>query len=144
MGMKLAGAFVLVCLAFAGPLVSATPESAIKAVLESQVAAWNQGNLMQFVAPYAQHCTLVSSTISETTREQVLEHYQHKYPSTGAMGRLAFSELNVHSIEAHVAIVTGRWRLARDAHSGGPVGGVFSLVFELVGGSWQIALDHTS
>ncbi len=108
------------------------------------MAAWNRGDLKQFVSSYASHCTLVGRTITETTREQVLEHYRQKYPSPGARGKLAFSSLVVHRIDARVATVTGHWHLTRDAALGGSVGGVFSLVFEFLDGSWQIALDHTS
>ena len=50
----------------------------------------------------------------------------------------------VHQVDERVAIVAGHWHIDRDAASGGPVGGVFSLVFELLDGNWQIVLDHTS
>jgi uncharacterized protein (TIGR02246 family) len=144
--MRLVRAFVFGFVLLSKPFVStgATPEDAIKNVLEQQVAAWNRGDLGQFVSSYANHCTLVGSTISETTRQQVLAHYQEKYPTPAARGKLAFSGMAVHAIDARVATVTGHWHLDREAASGGPVGGVFSLVFELLDGSWQIALDHTS
>ncbi len=122
----------------------ATPDEKIRRVLDQQVAAWNRGDLESFVAGYTEHCTIVGSTISETTRAQVLSHYREKYPSAGARGKLAFSGLSVRHPATNVAIVTGHWHLDRAAVSGGPVGGVFSLVFELIDGSWRITLDHTS
>ena len=133
-------------LVFAGLFVTtaATPEQAIEQVLEQQVAAWNRGDLKEFVSFYAEHCTLVGNAISESTREQVLEHYQQKYPSSQARGKLAFSGLTIQRVDARVSTVTGHWHLERDAADGGPAGGVFSLVFELVQGKWQIYLDHTS
>jgi len=144
--MRLLRAFSLALLLLAPVLLStgATPQAAIENVLDQQVQAWNRGDLKQFVSSYAQHCTLVGSTISETTREQVLAHYQQKYPSPGARGKLAFSGMTVHQVDPQVATATGHWHLDRQAASGGSVGGVFSLVFELLDGSWQIALDHTS
>ena len=144
--MKLPSVLLLTCLFLSGPFVDAAakPEDAIQNVLDQQVAAWNRGDLKQFVSFYASRCTLIGRTVAETTREQVLEHYQQKYPSPGARGKLAFSSLVVHRIDSRVATVTGHWHLTREAASGGSVGGVFSLVFELLGGSWQIALDHTS
>lgn len=140
------GAFVLGCLWVFGLFATAqaTPEAAIQNVLEQQVIAWNHGDLKQFVSSYSQHCTIIGSTISETTRDQVLAHYQEKYPSPGARGKLAFSRLAVHLVDPRVAVVTGRWHLEREAAAGGNVGGVFSLVLELLDGRWQIALDHTS
>jgi hypothetical protein len=129
--MRLAGTFFIGFLLLSGLSVStaATPEKVIQNVLQQQVEAWNR---------------LVGSTISETTREQVLAHYQQKYPSPGARGRLAFSGLAVHRLDARIATVTGHWHLDREAAFGGAVGGVFSFVFELIDGSWRIALDHTS
>jgi hypothetical protein len=139
------------CLSFSRLLASAAPapedkigEITIGKILEQQAAAWNRGDLKEFVASYAQHCTLIGATIRETTREQVLAHYREKYPSRGAMGKLMFSGIAVHAVDARVATATGHWRLERDVASGGPVGGVFSLVFEFVDGKWQIVMDHTS
>ena len=144
--MRLASTFFICLLLLSGPSVStaATPEEVIQDVLWQQVEAWNRGDLRQFVSSYADHCTLVGSMISETTREQVLAHYQGKYPSPGARGKLAISGLAVHRLDGRVATVTGHWHLDREPAFGGAVGGVFSLVFELIDGSWRIALDHTS
>lgn len=121
-----------------------TPEESIRNILQQQETAWNEGDLDAFVSSYAEHCTLVGSTITPTTRAQVLAHYQQKYPSRGAMGKLAFSDITVIPMDERVAIVTGRWHLDRKKASGGPVGGVYSLVFQSIDGSWQIVLDHTS
>ena len=144
--MRCVGVFILGCLLFSVPFIAtgSTPEAAIQKVLEQQVLAWNRGDLTEFVASYAGQCTLVGSTISETTRAQVLAHYQQKYPSSSTRGKLAFSGLTVHSLDARVATVTGNWHFDREASSGGPVGGVFSLVFESLNGHWEIVLDHTS
>jgi uncharacterized protein (TIGR02246 family) len=144
--MKAAGAYVLCSLLFAVPILraSAPAEDAIQSVLTRQVAAWNRGDLPEFVSFYAQRCTLVGASVSDTTRQQVLEHYVQKYPSPAARGKLAFSALAVHQLDSHVAVVTGSWRLDRPVTSGGSVGGVFSLVFQLLDNHWQIILDHTS
>ncbi len=125
-------------------LNAAPAKAAIEAMLNRQAEAWNRGDLNAFVADYAARCTLVGSEITETTRARVLAHYKEKYPSRAAMGNLAFSDLAVHLLKADIAIVTAHWHLDRDTKSGGPVGGVFSLVCQLSGGAWQIVLDHTS
>ena len=138
------GSVFLILLWASSLLPGAAFDDAIKRVLTDQVSAWNRGDLKEFVSSYADHCTLVGTTIAETTRAQVLEHYQQKYPSAGARGKLTFSDLKVHQVDGQTAIVTGRFHLDRDKASGGPAGGVFSLVFELIGSKWQIILDHTS
>lgn len=51
---------LLLAIPFAGR--GATPD-AIRNILEQQVAAWNRGDLDEFVASYAPHCTLVGRTI---------------------------------------------------------------------------------
>ena len=143
--MRFASLVVLFCFVLTGRAsAGATPEESIRKVLDEQAAAWNRGDLREFAASYREHCTLVGATINETSRDEVLAHYQQKYPSRGAMGKLAFSGITVHPVDARVATATGHWRLDRDAASGGPVGGLFSLVFEFLHNSWQIVLDHTS
>lgn len=134
-------ALVMVCLPFV--LNAQTPVATIEGILNQQAIAWNRGDLEQFVNPYADRCTLVGSQISEVTHAQVLAHYRTKYASRAAMGKLAFSDLTVTPIGERVATVTGHWHLDRSTASGGSVGGVFSLVFELDNGMWKIVLDHT-
>jgi ketosteroid isomerase-like protein len=119
-------------------------KTAIETMLNRQADAWNRGDLAEFVSFYAPLCTLVGTEITETTRSQVLAHYREKYPSRGAMGKLTFSDVSIHLLNKDAATVTAHWHLDRDAKSGGPAGGVFSLVCQLSGHGWQIVLDHTS
>lgn len=144
--MRFATWLVLGCLCFPRSSLNARagPEDNIRKILDQQAAAWNRGDLNEFVAAYAPHCTLIGATIAETTRDGVLAHYRQKYPTAGAMGKLTFSGITVHLVDRRVATATGHWRLDRDATSGGPVGGVFSVVVELLNGHWQVVLDHTS
>lgn len=129
----------------ANATVDAKPaKTAIETMLNRQADAWNRGDLSNFVSYYAPLCTLVGTEITETTRSHVLAHYKEKYPSRGVMGKLTFSDVSIHLLTKDVATVTARWHLDRDANSGGPVGGVFSLVCQLAGRNWQIVLDHTS
>lgn len=119
------------------------PEPAIRKVLSTQVDAWNRGDLTAFVQGYAQDCVFVGSPMV-TGRSAVLARYQLRYGSKEAMGRLSFSELEVRLIDSRVAIVLGRFALERSTEGGGPAKGIFSLVFHLNGGHWEIVLDHTS
>jgi uncharacterized protein (TIGR02246 family) len=121
-----------------------TPSTPIRNILDQQSAAWNRGDLAQFVLSYAEQCTLVGKQITEVTRAQVLAHYREKYPNSAAMGTLRFSKITVKPLDQQVAVVTGQWHLDRGAPAGGTTGGVFSLVLELRSGEWKIVLDHTS
>ena len=118
-------------------------DSGIRAALNTQVEAWNRGDITAFVSSYAEDCTFVGKTILQG-RDHLLARYRKAYPTSDAMGKLTFSNLKVRPLDGKVAVVTGEWHLDRAASGGGPVGGVFSLVWELRSGEWRIVLDHTS
>jgi uncharacterized protein (TIGR02246 family) len=124
-------------------LTAATTESSIKAVLTTQVDAWNRGDLSTFVTTYAQDCLFVGKQVVRG-RPAVLARYQKTYSNPAAMGKLEFTDLEVHEVDPQVALVIGHFHLARTAEGGGDAQGVFSLVLHRIGGKWQIVLDHTS
>jgi ketosteroid isomerase-like protein len=71
----------------------------------------------------------------------LLERYRATYGKDAELGRLDFSELEVHALGHDAAWVLGRWRLARSADT---LGGVFTLVLRRIDGGWKIVHDHTS
>ena len=142
--MKLLGVCGIACVLLVSPSRGETPQEAVRNVLTEQAAAWNRGDLPQFVDSYAEHCTLVGKQVATLTRVEVLAHYREKYPSRAAMGTLTFSNVIADFLDERVATVTGYWHLDRERGAGGAVGGVFSLVLRLDGGKWEILLDHTS
>lgn len=124
-------------------LLALNSESQIKAVLDTQVEAWNRGDLPTFVTTYADDCTFVGKKVTEGSA-QLLLHYQKAYPTRAAMGHLTFSEMAIHVLNKDVATVTATWHLDRSEAAGGPTGGIFSLVLQRKKGLWKIALDHTA
>src|SRR4029077_16050270 len=97
-------------------------EQQVRAVLEAQVRAWNDGDLRGFMEGYAR---------SERTRFQsggdvslgwqtVFDRYQRRYGDRASMGILKFSEGEVKVFAPDAALAFGRWRLerAQDAPSG--------------------------
>jgi uncharacterized protein (TIGR02246 family) len=122
---------------------AADTEEDIRDLLTDQTAAWNRGDLESFVKPYAEDCTFVGKEIKKG-RKEVLARYKTQYPTTAAMGKLAFHNLEVREIGEHIALVTGEWHLERPASAGGAKGGLFSLVMKDVDDEWRIVLDHTS
>jgi uncharacterized protein (TIGR02246 family) len=124
-------------------LAAATTDSSIKAVLTTQVDAWNRGDLSTFVTTYAQDCLFVGKQVVRG-RPAVLARYQKAYSNAAAMGKLEFTDLEVHEVDSQVALVIGHFHLARTTEGGGDAHGVFSLVLHRIGGKWQIILDHTS
>ena len=142
--MKVLTRFAII-LAFLNPLASraSDAESQIRAVLNTQVDAWNRGDIPAFVTTYAPDCIFVGKQIVHG-RSQVQARYEKDYPTHDAMGHLSFSALEVHFMAGDLAIVTGEWHLERSATSGNSIGGVFSLVFQRRDNEWKIALDHSS
>ncbi|MGA7412896.1 MAG: SgcJ/EcaC family oxidoreductase [Bryobacteraceae bacterium] len=134
----------LLWLLFVSPAFTASSaESSIRAVLNTQVDAWNKGDLSTFVTTYADDCLFVGKQVVRG-RPAVLARYQKSYSNAAAMGKLEFTDLEVHEVDPQVALVIGHFHLARTVEGGGDAQGVFSLVFHRIDGAWQIVLDHTS
>ncbi|HVW77205.1 MAG TPA: nuclear transport factor 2 family protein [Alloacidobacterium sp.] len=119
--------------------------SAIRQVLDDQVAAWNKGDIDAFMRGYknSPETTFIGKTVHHGW-QQVLERYRHDYATSEARGHLEFSDLTVRMLGADHAVVTGRYHLTRAAAGGGDASGVFSLVWEKSADGWKIILDHTS
>ena len=120
-------------------------ETAIRGVLDAQVAAWNRGDVVTFMQGYnnSPDTTFVGKTVAHGF-SNILERYRKNYTDKEKMGQLTFSDLEVHPLDAHFAVVTGRYHLARSASAGGEAQGIFSLVFKKTSAGWKIVLDHTS
>ena len=123
----------------------AVEEKAIRQVLSGQVEAWNRGDIPRFMDGYEKSgaTTFVSAAVTRG-HQPVLDGYVKKYPTRDAMGKLAFSEIEVHMLGAGHAWVLGRFDLERNAAGGGNKGGRFTLVFSRTSQGWKIVLDHTS
>ena len=124
---------------------AAGPEEQIRAVLDDQVAAWNRGDIHAFMQGYERspETTFVGKEVRKGY-DSVLARYRRDYPDKARMGKTSFSDIEIRMVGDDVAIVLGRFDLARPAEHGGDASGIFSLVFAKRGGEWKILLDHTS
>jgi ketosteroid isomerase-like protein len=119
-------------------------KAAIAGVLDTQVEAWNRGDLKAFMEGYWKSSDLVFTSGGRVQRgwQTTLDRYRAAYGErTETMGRLMFTDLEVHELERESAWALGRWRLETD---GELRGGVFSLVFRRIDGRWLIVHDHTT
>ena len=124
----------------------------IRAVIDEQVAAWNNGDIETFMKSYedSPETTFVGATSVNKGYAKVLERYKKNYATHAQMGSLSFSELDVRllpstSEKTEYALVTGRFHLERTEHgTAGKDEGIFSLVFHRTAAGWKIVLDHTS
>lgn len=117
--------------------------TAIRGVLDAQVAAWNRGDIEAFMDGYAQTDSLRFASGGSVYRgwEAALERYQTSYPDRAAMGMLAFRHLDIRLLGPASALVFGRWQLTREADA---PSGLFTLLFVRRANGWRIVHDHTS
>lgn len=123
---------------------TADPRPAIERVLAEQAAAWNRGDLEAFMDGYWRSPDLVFTSGGNVQRgwQTTLDRYVATYgTSPETMGRLTFSDLEIHPLGDGAAWALGRWGLDNDGET---MGGVFSLVFREIDGRWLIVHDHTS
>jgi ketosteroid isomerase-like protein len=115
----------------------------VRALLDRQVRAWNQGDIEGFMAGYAQTDTLrfASGGTVRTGWQTTLERYRSAYPDRAAMGRLVFDRLEIEVLAPRWVSVFGAWRLdrAEDAPQG-----LFTLLVHRTADGWRIVHDHTS
>lgn len=120
-----------------------TEIAAVRAVLETQQAAWNRGDVEGFMEGYAKEDSITFVSGDTVTRgwQTVLDRYKKNYDSRAKMGTLTFSELEFKPLSEFYIMVVGRFQLARD---GDQPHGRFTLVFRRTVSGWRIVHDHTS
>jgi uncharacterized protein (TIGR02246 family) len=128
------------------PLHTATrQELDVIKVLLAQEDAWNRGDLNAFANGYkdAPDTLFITKQVSRGYAGMV-DEYKHDYPNRASMGNLAYSELEVRTLDENFAVVIGRYHLDRGKKEGGSADGMFSLVFEKTDKGWKIIIDHTT
>jgi beta-aspartyl-peptidase (threonine type) len=117
--------------------------AAIRAVLDQQVKAWNQGDLEGFLRGYWQsdQLTFFSGGAKTQGWQATLDHYRQSYKTEGReMGHLEFVDLDIQLLGSKAAFVRGGWELRT---SKGPRGGLFTLIWRKTDRGWKIIHDHT-
>ena len=125
------------------PEEAAAIEAGIRALMEQQAGAWNEGDLVRFVADYldSPRMRFVSGGSVRHGADDVLDRYRRNYPDHAAMGVLTFTDLDVRVLSEEYVFVFGRYNLEREDDA--PTG-LFTLLFERTGDGWKISHDHTS
>ena len=129
------------------PFDRAAVDAGVRAVLDAQVAAWNEGSVRGFMEGYAEADSVMflSGATARRGWEEALYAYLRSYPDAAAMGLLSFDDVTVEPLSAVHALVWGRWHLLRDGPADAEQpGGVFTLLFVQTDQGWRIVHDHTS
>ena len=116
----------------------------IRAVLDSQVGAWNRRDLEGFMRGYwhSPDLTFYSGGTTVSGWEETLGRYRNRYQSAGnEMGNLEFLDLKIELLGPSAAFVRGRFHLKMTS---GDSSGIFTLTFRKFAGGWKIIHDHTS
>lgn len=149
--------FLVLLLAVATALHAQAPappspdEAAIRTALTTQAEAWNRGDIPAFMQVYedSPETTFIGLALRKGF-QPILERYQKSYATPEQMGKLTYSSLDVRLLPSacgapEIAVVTGRFHLARTAHGeAAKDDGIFSLVWRKGPQGWKILLDHTS
>ena len=118
-------------------------ETAIRNILQEQTAAWNRGDIDNFMNGYWENDSLMFIGKSGVTYgwSNTLNNYKKGYPDTAAMGKLIFTLIQVKKLSKQYYHITGKWFLKRSI---GDVGGHYTLLFRKINGRWVIVSDHSS
>ena len=117
-------------------------ETAIKAVLDLQVEAWNEGNIDEFMKGYWKSDSILFIGNKVTSGwDSTLIRYKKSYPNLSAMGKLRFEILRMDFISGDSYLITGKYFLAREKDN---PSGIFTLLFKKKKEKWVIVYDHTS
>jgi beta-aspartyl-peptidase (threonine type) len=123
----------------------ASPVPAVRGILDQQVADWNRGDLDAFLRGYWNSPKVVFQSGGQRLDgfEAMRQRYHKRYREKGkAMGRLAFSALEIEPLGREAVLARGQWRLTMP--DGARPGGLFTLIFRRLPGGWKIVHDHTS
>jgi ketosteroid isomerase-like protein len=116
---------------------------AIEQLLNKQSAAWNKGDIDNFMVGYWNDDSLlfIGKSGLKYGYQTTLNNYKKSYPDTAAMGKLNFDLKKVNIISKYYAFVVGKWFLKRTI---GDVGGHFTLLLRKIKGQWTVIADHSS
>ena len=134
----------LIAIAFSlSSLAQSADEKAIRGILAEQTAAWNRGNIEDFMKGYWNSDSLMFIGQNGVTYgyQNTLMNYKKNYNNADKMGTLSFDLVKVQRLSREYYFVVGKWHLKRNA---GDVGGHYDLIFRKIRGKWVIISDHSS
>jgi hypothetical protein len=120
-----------------------TDVNKILAILDRQTAAWNKGDIENFMVGYWENDSLMYIGKGGVTYGygNTIKRYKENYSDTARMGKLKFTILHVNKISRKAYFVVGKWHLTRSI---GDVGGHYTLLFRKIKGEWVVVADHSS
>ncbi len=145
--MRIIFTFVFICFVTintgAQNKINEKEKNEISALLQKQIAAWNEGDLEKFMQTYwkSDKLVFIGKRGPNYGWQATLDNYKKGYPDKKAMGKLDFKIFDISKIDRKTVFVIGRFELTRDI---GDVAGHFTLVIQKFGKDWFIISDHSS
>lgn len=126
---------------FAAGSTGRPPLEAIVATVQSQAAAWNDGNLGAFMNVFwrSPDFTFVSGSTVTKGWDDTYRRYREGYGEGGDLGRLVYADLEAKMLAEDTAAVVGRYAFTRGAASGA---GAMTQVLRRFEGAWRIVQHH--
>lgn len=114
-------------------------------VVLAQEAAWNKGDLDQYLAHY-KDAKDTEAILNGPVRGlgNIQAAFHTSFPNRDAMGQLEQSEVEVKELGPDYALATGRYRLQRNKRNGGDAQGNFTEVFEKTAKGWMLVFSETT
>jgi ketosteroid isomerase-like protein len=124
------------------PFDKSVEDQAIRKLLDTQVTAWNEANIDEFMKGYWKSDSIyfVGNKITSGW-DSTMARYKRDYPDVAAMGKLRFEILMMDFISDDACMVTGKFFLTREKDN---PSGIFTLLLRKKNGNWLIVYDHTS
>lgn len=124
------------------PPGTAPDTTAASATLLATVAAWNQGELDAFLAPYDTASTFMTGQ-GPIGKTDLKTRYAARYFAHGKPAqRLTYDSLRVRTLGNGHLLMTGRYILSGSGQPGHA--GWFTLIWRRTASGWMILHDHTS
>lgn len=119
-------------------------QAAIQQELNAMLAAWNRNDLDAHMAPYAETASWTTSTGllhgKAAIRATLVRSFQR---GDDLLGELSFGQSEFRRLSADVMMTNGSFRVG-GLPSGKDINGQSTLIWQRIGGKWQIVHDHSS
>ena len=110
---------LLLLFCFMNSFAQSKDEKEIRNILATQTAAWNRGDIDQFMNGYWENDSLMFIGKSGVTYgwSNTLNNYKKGYPDIAAMGQLNFDLIQVKKLSKKYYHITGKWFPCRHIYS---------------------------
>ena len=135
----------LAAAATAAPAAPGDAAAEVRALIATQAAEWNRGDIDAFVSHYARtpEFRFFGGGDVVDSAEKLAARYRKRYQNADPadFGTLDFRDVDIVVAGPDAALARGRYRVS---HKGKVQQGLFTILVRKVGTDWRIVHDHSS